>query len=574
MVYIPLKRNTNHLGKYYERQEISTPDTQSMTEVVGIIPAAGDPKGLWFPNDQDRTDSMVPISGKPAIYWTLNSFISIGIKKVCIVVKKRGTALEEFVETLFSNRIQTFFTELTHSTGVGHSIVEGTRNFPPGTPTLVVLGDTILWNTDLLQLRAESIATVADVEDPSRWCIAEISDRKIQKLANKPKISCSHSKALTGIYYFEKGIHITRELQDRIDSRSNPIEMSDLLQPLIDASALFAVEDSHWLDVGNPDHVYRAHSTLLQSRAFNHLTIDGTKGTICKRSKYSSKFYDEINYFKLLPENLKIFFPRVINQSTEPNNLSIESEFYAYPTLGDLFLFQDLPQPIWRRTFEKLRSIFIEFSSRNYGLNRESGRQIYLEKNQNRVELFLSQANAEIRDFLCSKTLRINKVKAPALDEAFERSASLLKEIAETTTFTPIHGDLCFSNILCEPSQGLIKLIDPRGSFGEKGILGDPRYDLAKLTHSALGLYDFIVSDLCQLEMTGNEVYLSFPKPHSIASVSDQFSATFLNDSNRKEVGLITAWLFLSMLPLHNDSPQRQISLAIRGLQLLTKALE
>jgi dTDP-glucose pyrophosphorylase len=545
-----------------------------MIDVVGIIPAAGEPKGLWFPNDQERTDSMVPISGKPAIYWTLSSFISIGVKKVCIVVKKRGTALEEFVTTLFANRIQTVFTELPHSTGVGHSIVEGTRNFLPGTPSLVVLGDTILWNTELLNLQDQSFATIADVEDQSRWCIAEINDRKIQKLKNKPKEVCSSAKALTGIYYFATGINITGEIQNKIDSRVKPIEMSDLLQPLIDQNALLAVEDPHWLDVGNPDHVYRAHSTLLQSRAFNHLTIDGTKGTVTKRSTYSSKFYDEINYFKLLPEDLKIFFPRVLNYTTEPNNLAIESEFYAYPTLGDLFLFQDLPQPIWRRIFGKLNSICNEFSSRDYGLNHESGRKIYIDKNRTRVELFLEKATHEVKEVLCSRSLRINNVPAPPLDEAFERSAGFLSEIATTTTFAPIHGDLCFSNILCEPTQGLVKLIDPRGSFGEKGVLGDPRYDLAKLAHSAVGLYDFIVNDLCQVEVTGKNVQLSFPKTHSIGAIADQFSDTFLNDSNRKDVKLITAWLFLSMLPLHSDSPRRQLALAIRGLQLLTKTLE
>ena len=68
--------------------------------------------------------------------------------------------------------------------------------------------------------------------------------------------------------------------------------------------------------------------------------------------------------------------------------------------------------------------------------------------------------------------------------------------------FSPciMHGDFCFSNILFDLNNLIIKLIDPRGSFGVPSIFGDPRYDVAKLRHSAVGLYDFIVSGFFLLE--------------------------------------------------------------------------
>lgn len=542
-----------------------------MRNITAIIPAAGNPKGIWFPNDQESMDAMVPIAGKPAIFWTLNSIISLGIKNVSIVVKKSGSPLEQFARTLFGQRLDLQFHELQNSRGVGHSTLSAASQLPAQTPTLVVLSDTILWDQKQIDLKADSFVTVSKVEDKKRWCIAASSGGKITRLENKPQSPIEASDALTGIYFFANGITLTDTIKSKLDASDGTLEMSDLLQPLIDSQSLFKVEDTSWLDVGNPDHVYNAHSTLIQSRSFNTLQVNSGRGTITKKSSYTSKFYDEINYYKILPEDLKVFYPRVIASSTEPKNLWIETEFYAYPTLADLLLFQDLTTPLWRKIISQLDFINKQFRQYDYGRNHEAGREIYITKNEQRFNQFWSQAPSDVRQMLSSSNLRINQKHTAPLTDCLNRSEKLLESIAATTNLTPIHGDLCFSNILCEPNRGLMKLIDPRGSFGDKGILGDPRYDLAKIHHSVVGLYDFIVNDLFELQIVGSQISLSFPK--STERISDSYKNIMLCGQDTRDIDLITAWLFLSMLPLHNDSPRRQIALAVRGMQLLELAL-
>jgi len=49
--------------------------------------------------------------------------------------------------------------------------------------------------------------------------------------------------------------------------------------------------------------------------------------------------------------------------------------------------------------------------------------------------------------------------------------------------FTFIHGDLQFSNTLLD-NNGNIKIIDPRGYFGDTLLFGDPAYDIAKLLYA------------------------------------------------------------------------------------------
>ncbi|MBD6984623.1 capsular biosynthesis protein, partial [Vibrio parahaemolyticus] len=71
-----------------------------------------------------------------------------------------------------------------------------------------------------------------------------------------------------------------------------------------------------------------------------------------------------------------------------------------------------------------------------------------------------------------------------------------------------MHGDLCFSNILYDFRAKKIKVIDPRGITpeGVKTIYGDLKYDLAKLSHSILGLYDYIIAGYFSVDIKGREI--------------------------------------------------------------------
>ena len=76
------------------------------------------------------------------------------------------------------------------------------------------------------------------------------------------------------------------------------------------------------------------------------------------------------------------------------------------------------------------------------------------------------------------------------------------------------HGDLCFSNILFDTRVESIKCIDPRGITpkGEYSIYGDRRYDLAKLYHSVVGLYDFIIAGRYSLDLNETTIELEAEK--------------------------------------------------------------
>jgi hypothetical protein len=134
---------------------------------------------------------------------------------------------------------------------------------------------------------------------------------------------------------------------------------------------------------------------------------------------------------------------------------------------------------------------------------------------------------------------------------------------------------LCLSNILFDSRSDRIKVIDPRGlnARGETSTIGDLRYDLAKLTHSVIGLYDYIIAgafdvkvalqpELCLFELN---IYAD----ERVAGVQEAFlKRRFLPAVDTIDIMPMTIILFLSMLPLHADNPQRQKALLANALRL------
>lgn len=77
-------------------------------------------------------------------------------------------------------------------------------------------------------------------------------------------------------------------------------------------------------------------------------------------------------------------------------------------------------------------------------------------------------------------------------ENSYEASTRLFLPLSEDLIpeyFTPIHGDIQFSNIIKEENSGDLFIIDPRGYFGNTKIYGDPAYDIAKVLY-ALDGYD------------------------------------------------------------------------------------
>jgi dTDP-glucose pyrophosphorylase len=546
------------------------PYVSFFSHTIAVIPAAGISQRPGSARREPLSDAMVPVAGKPAVFWTIQELLNLGVRRICLVIHERDNDLERFVSLLYSNLAEITFVVPDRFAGVGYSVWCGARAAGSADESiLVVLGDTILTLPQDTPQQGDWIL-VSPVEDQDRWCMAAITSEKVTTLFNKPRTRVPANHACIGVYHFSGGLPVDDAHIAGFIAAGKSVEMADLLQPVVDRDSLAAVIAPDWLDVGNPDHLQDAQQKFIQSRSFNTLSLDSLRGTISKKSTYTLKFHDEINYYKLLPDSLKIYFPRIIEATNLPNEQRLTLEYYAYPTLADIFLFDRQSSAFWKKTLTRLAAICADFRSHDYGTDTAAAREIYLKKNIDRYESFLADPPEIIHGFLAAESHRVDGIAVIPPHQAIERSLPALERLCGQARLTPIHGDLCLSNILCEPNSSLIKLVDPRGSFGRQGVLGDQRYDFAKLDHSITGRYDFIVNDLFAIHQhSPGDVRLEMPQRDDLGPIAREFETLFLGEQ-RDEIRLITAWLFLSMLPLHADKPRRQFAMLATGLKLLT----
>ena len=564
---LPQRDHSNHTVP-----ALSPADKQRLADTVVLIPAAGRVAEGVMALSNIGCPAMVPVAGRPVIHWTLSYLRSLGLRRFVIAVSRRGMFVEDFVECSFGQDCEISFIVPSSDGGVGRTVLELTEQ-ARGESALVVLGDTHFQFTDPgILLRDEPAVLVQNVQDSYRWCTAETdTDGIVSTLHDKVSDLAGPVQALIGVYYFPKLAELRTAVRTAVaqsESVARRTELADVLKNFASTQKIRAVQAGDWLDCGNPDRQASSHRTLLQKRAFNELSINSVLGTVTKRSRHVEKFLDEINYLRLLPPELAVLFPRVIGYSTDWQDPWLTLEYYGYPTLAEVFVFENLDPGIWEQVFIHVRDIMLQgFMHHSRPLPSGVLQAMYLGKTRKRLEEM--SAPAELLSLVQhSGPITINGREVPNLPALWGPLEREVNRLAENVQGCVVHGDLCLSNILYDLRSRICKFVDPRGSFGSPGIYGDPRYDVAKLYHSVYGLYDFITNDLFHVSISGTRIDLDIRSRPQHRQIQERFEKVFFAEFDRREILLITGLLFASMPALHYDAPRRQLAMYVRALQL------
>jgi dTDP-glucose pyrophosphorylase len=541
-------------------------------DTVVLIPAAGRVAEGVMALSNIGCPAMVPVAGRPVIYWTLSYLRSLGLRRFVIAVSRRGMFVEDFVECTFGHDCDISFIVPSADGGVGRTVLELAEQ-ATGSGALVVLGDTHFQFADpAILARDEAAVLVQNVDDSYRWCVAQTDAQGlVTALRDKEPDLSGPLPALIGVYYFPSLAELRAAAGAAVaesEGQGRRTELAAILRNVRAKRAIRAVQAGDWLDCGNPDRQASSHRTLLQKREFNDLSIDSVMGTITKRSRYVEKFLDEINYFRLLPADLAVLFPRAVDCSTDWQDPWLTLEYYGYPTLAEAFVFENVDPGIWEQVFVHLREILLRgFMRHRRPLAAGVLEEMYLGKTRQRLESISgpSELVALVRH---SGPLVINGREVPNIPDLWDRLEVEVGRLAENVQGSIVHGDLCLSNILYDLRSRVCKLLDPRGSFGAAGIYGDPRYDVAKLYHSIYGLYDFIINDLFDVAVDGPRISLQIRSRPQHAQIQQRFEKVFFSEFDRREILLITGLLFASMPALHYDAPRRQLAMYARALEL------
>jgi len=337
------------------------------------------------------------------------------------------------------------------------------------------------------------------------------------------------------------------------------------LQSYSDNIPLSDSENGVWLDFGHLNSFFNSRSKMTTQRAFNSLRIDPRRVT--KLSKDKLKMQAESGWFDGLPRVLTLHTPALLDSYREDGDLGQYTLEYLYLLpLNDLMVFGRLSIANWRTIIGAAADIIKDFKAFPYetpDLNCLNA--LYLPKTLKRLN---GVNNWDFAQTLENKNLYNLQELEDMAKEANNYISPALQEHVGIT-----HGDFCFSNILYDSRTQSLKLIDPRGIDANQNltVFGDQRYDVAKFFHSLIAGYDYIIAGRYIIE----DDKLFFYEESDVSHLYKEFKKVFGNSLgfNIKEIIAINVHLFLSMLPLHSDRPDRQKAMLLNAHQLFNRLI-
>jgi hypothetical protein len=310
------------------------------------------------------------------------------------------------------------------------------------------------------------------------------------------------------------------------------------------------------------------------TRAYNSFEFNSkTKASIIKSSE-EDRLLGEIEYYQNLPKDIQVYFPRMLNYSTDEKNYQMELEYYAYGNLGNVMTNQDYNPDFWTKVFDFIFSYINNYKESTFiPASKEDSLLMFVDKTEKEYTNLIYKFEF-FSQFRNTKEFVFNGRILKSFDIIWEKIKSYIETTICDEKFHFIHGDLCFSNILYGvndiTNDVILKFIDPRGVFGKTKFFGDPYYDLAKISHSCNGGYEFFIYDKFDVSNVDNQFNLSFHNEQRKNDINNKFlsiSDEYKFDYNK--IKLIEGLIFVGMCARHYDNLDRQKAMLMTGLNIL-----
>lgn len=407
-------------------------------------------------------------------------------------------------------------------------------------------GDTLF--SDFIKLNQPDILAVAKSFDSYYWEVVRSTSQ--------------HALVWCGFFSFSSISYLLKSLTLQKNDFVNAVKFYS------DTYHLKEQEVDSWFDFGHANTYFYSRANITTERAFNNLDI--SDGIVKKSGVPKIKIEAEALWYLNAPVRLKKYLPVLIDFKKEENNSCYCLEYLPYIPLNELFVHGKNELLQWNMIIKKIHdymnvSILVLDENIDLELIKKNVINLYVEKSKSRFSDYLNSKEISEDSVIIYKDTMLPKLSL-LLDDCIKRVIDI------DIFYGVMHGDLCFSNILFDSRGDRIKVIDPRGlNFDNDFTLyGDIKYDFAKLVHSIVGLYDFIISGYYKLEESANgSIQIIFDIDERTELITKQFVSDFkFKGMTVSEVMPLVVLLFLSMLPLHSDRPDRQKAMFYNALRL------
>ncbi|MCL2915095.1 capsular biosynthesis protein [Shewanella corallii] len=438
---------------------------------------------------------------------------------------------------------------------LGESVVFALNliEFDPKKPLHILHGDTLFnelpTDTDLIGL--------SQVEDNYDWAEYDAETGLLNKY--QAELPSQSELIVNGFFSFSAPKTLIRHII------TAGWDFIDGLNGYIRDKGLTPCQFDKWYDFGHSQTYYQSKTRMTTQRAFNEMAIAGH--VVTKSSQKKFKLAAEANWYQSIPGPLRIYTPQLLATEETSSHFGYSIEYLHLTALNELYVFSQLPAFAWKKIL-KACCQFLQDAASYKTEPQASFHELFAGKTQDRLKEFALQSQFDVQ-----QPLIVNDTPKPSLVELAEGSLAYLP--VDNNQMNVLHGDFCFSNILYDFRTCSIKVIDPRGinARNQQCIHGNTLYDVAKLAHSVIGLYDSIIAGYFRAEYKENALHFDI----AVTERREQIMADFVEqmrchfDINEIQLCAMQIQLFISMLPLHCDRPDRQLGFIGNAYRLYDK---
>ena len=219
---------------------------------------------------------LLPIANKPMSEYCIQTMKEAGVTDIAIVIGGIGSEkVKEYYENGDKFGVNIKYIKQDYPKGIADAI-NLCKNFIGSEKFLVFLGDNIIQKSikefSIEFEKSDNAATIllCEVDNPSRFGIADIKNGQIKKIIEKPK-NPPTNQIVIGVYFYTPDVfEIIKGLKP---SARGELEIADIHNHYIKQGKLSATKlTKHWLDAGTIDELasvntyIHKHSTELDGK--------------------------------------------------------------------------------------------------------------------------------------------------------------------------------------------------------------------------------------------------------------------------------------------------------------------
>jgi len=240
-------------------------------DLKGLILAAGEGSRLR-PFTFSRSKHLIPLLGKPMIWYAIDDLVSSGVNDISIVVGYFGDFIKEALGDGSGFGARLTYVSQERRLGIAHAIHLAIEQGFIDKPFVAYLGDNILSNGVKKHLKAfmekgsDVYILLSRVKDPSKFGVAILRDGRVERLIEKPREFVS-DLAVVGVYLFRDPDLVEKAFKTLKPSWRGEYEITELIQWFIDNGYRvdYDMISGWWKDVGTYDGLLEALYLLLDS---------------------------------------------------------------------------------------------------------------------------------------------------------------------------------------------------------------------------------------------------------------------------------------------------------------------